>query len=158
MEESVRSAEPSDHYVLKILVQGARSELPEKKGGDVVQRLDKYSADPLARVLNAVEDPLSTVLLGAIDGTPVGYGLMTVGRVVDGSLHAVVEELYVEPGARSVGVGEIIIEALTADARSRGAIAIQSLALPGDRATKNFFESQGMVARSIMVHRWLDGR
>ena len=81
MEESVRSAEPSDHYVLKILVEGARSELPEKKGGDVVQRLDKYSADPLARVLNAVEDPLSTVLLGAIDGTPVGYGLMTVGRV-----------------------------------------------------------------------------
>jgi hypothetical protein len=40
----------------------------------------------------------------------------------------------------------------------RGAVAIQSTALPGDRATKNFFESQGMVARAIIVHRWLDGR
>jgi len=37
-------------------------------------------------------------------------------------------------------------------------VAVQSTALPGDRATKNFFESQGMVARAILVHRWLDGR
>ena len=59
---------------------------------------------------------------------------------------------------RAVGVGEAIIEALLADARERGAAAIQSLALPGARATKNFFESQGMVARSILVHRWLEGR
>lgn len=158
MEESVRHAVQSDHQVLQMLVEAARSELPDKKGGDVIHRLDKYSVDPVVRALEAIEDPSATVLLGAIDGTPVGYGLMTVGKVVDGTLHAVVEELYVDPGARAVGVGEVLIEALMADARSRGAIAIQSLALPGDRATKNFFESQGMVARSIMVHRWLDGR
>ncbi|MDG2427810.1 MAG: GNAT family N-acetyltransferase [Acidimicrobiales bacterium] len=158
MEESVRHAVQSDHPVLQMLVEAARSELPDKKGGDVIHRLDKYSVDPVVRALEAIEDPSATVLLGAIDGTPVGYGLMTVGKVVDGTLHAVVEELYVDPGARAVGVGEVLIEALMADARSRGAIAIQSLALPGDRATKNFFESQGMVARSIMVHRWLDGR
>ena len=57
-----------------------------------------------------------------------------------------------------MGVGEILIETLKADAMERGAVAIQSTALPGDRATKNFFESQGMVARAIIVHRWLDGR
>lgn len=154
----MRHAVQSDHQVLQMLVEAARSELPDKKGGDVIHRLDKYSVDPVVRALEAIEDPSATVLLGAIDGTPVGYGLMTVGKVVDGTLHAVIEELYVDPGARAVGVGEVLIEALMADARSRGAIAIQSLALPGDRATKNFFESQGMVARSIMVHRWLDGR
>ena len=54
--------------------------------------------------------------------------------------------------------GEAIIGALLDDARDRGAVAVQSTALPGDRATKNFFESQGMVARAIIVHRWLDGR
>ena len=43
-------------------------------------------------------------------------------------------------------------------AKERGALAIQSVALPGDRATKNFFETHGMVARAIIVHRWLDGR
>ena len=32
-------------------------------------------------------------------------------------------------------------------------IGIDSFALPGDRETKNFFESQGMVARLIQVYR-----
>jgi hypothetical protein len=32
---------------------------------------------------------------------------------------------------------------------------MDSLALPGDRATKNFFESFGLKARAIVVHRSL---
>ena len=158
MEESVRPAEPADAAILGSLVAAARDELPDKKGGDVVQRLDPYRVDPGARAMAAVEDPDAIVLLGCIDGTPIGYGLMTVAPVSDGSLHAVVDELFVDPEARSVGVGEALIEALKAEALARGAVAIQSTALPGDRATKNFFESQGMVARAILVHRWLDGR
>ena len=63
-----------------------------------------------------------------------------------------------DPGARSVGVGEVILEALLMEASGRGAVAIQSVALPGDRSTKNFFEAHGMVARAIIVHRWLDRR
>lgn len=34
-----------------------------------------------------------------------------------------------------------------------GAIGVDSLALPGDRGTKNFFESFGLKARAIVVHR-----
>ena len=45
---------------------------------------------------------------------------------------------------------------LIAEATARGAVGIEALALPGDRATKNFFEAQGMVARAIIVHRQLD--
>ena len=158
MEESVRVAELSDREVLRSLAAEARVELAKKRGGDVVERLDPYRADSRAEIVRAVEDPAATLLLGDIDGTAVGYGLMTLRTVVDGSLHATVEEIFVLPEARSVGVGEAIIETLLADASERGAAAIQSMALPGDRATKNFFESQGMVARSILVHRWLDGR
>ena len=158
MEESVRVAELSDREVLRSLAAEARVELSNKRGGDVVERLDPQRADSRAEIVSAVEDPAATLLLGDIDGTPVGYGLMNLRTVVDGSLHATVEEIFVLPEARSVGVGEAIIETLLADASERGAAAIQSMALPGDRATKNFFESQGMVARSILVHRWLDGR
>ena len=158
MEESVRVAELSDREVLRSLAAEARVELSNKRGGDVVAPLDPHRADSRAEIVSAVEDPAATLLLGDIDGTPVGYGLMTLRTVVDGSLHATVEEIFVLPEARSVGVGEAIIETLLADANERGAAAIQSMALPGDRATKNFFESQGMVARSILVHRWLDGR
>ena len=158
MEESVRVAELSAREVLRSLAAEARVELSNKRGGDVVERLDPHRADSRAEIVSAVEDPAATLLLGDIDGTPVGYGLMPLRTVVDGSLHATVEEIFVLPEARSVGVGEAIIETLLADASERGAAAIQSMALPGDRATKNFFESQGMVARSILVHRWLDGR
>ena len=38
-------------------------------------------------------------------------------------------------------------------ARDHGCFGLDSLALPGDRATKNFFESFGLVARAIVVHK-----
>ena len=37
----------------------------------------------------------------------------------------------------------------------QGCFGVDSLALPGDRHTKNFFESFGLVARAIIVHRSL---
>ena len=114
MEESVRVAELSDREVLRSLAAEARVELANKRGGDVVERLDPYRADSRAEIVRAVEDPTATLLLGDIDGTPVGYGLMTLRTVVDGSLHATVEEIFVLPEARAVGVGEAIIEALLA--------------------------------------------
>jgi hypothetical protein len=44
---------------------------------------------------------------------------------------------------------------LVAHASDAGAIGIDALALPGDRATKNFFETFGLKARAIVVHRSL---
>ena len=38
----------------------------------------------------------------------------------------------------------------------RACIGADALALPGNRATKNFFEQNGFVARSIVMHRPLD--
>ena len=37
--------------------------------------------------------------------------------------------------------------------RSRNIPAVDSLALPGDRQTKNFFETHGLVARAIIVQK-----
>ena len=48
-----------------------------------------------------------------------------------------------------------MIEAVESWARAAGCIGIDSLALPGDRATKNFFEAAGLIARAIVVHRSL---
>ena len=42
------------------------------------------------------------------------------------------------------------------EAIEHGAVGIDSFALPGDRETKNFFETQGMVARLIHVYRPLE--
>ena len=158
MEESARRASSGDLDALIGLAAAARRELPERKGGDVAVRLDPQRNDPGARIVTAIDDEATVLFVGTIDGTVVGYGLMALGTVSDGSAQANVEEIFVDPGARSVGVGEAILEALVLEASERGAVAIQSVALPGDRATKNFFEAHGMVARAIVVHRWLDER
>ena len=63
--------------------------------------------------------------------------------------------LYVDPGAREVGVGEAMMDLVLAWSEERGATGIDAVALPGDRATKNFFERFGLTARAIVVHRRL---
>ena len=64
-------------------------------------------------------------------------------------------DLYVLPDARGVGVGEAMMGLCLDWARRNGCIGLDSMALPGDRHTKNFFESFGLVARAIIVHRRL---
>jgi GNAT superfamily N-acetyltransferase len=154
--ETARLAVTGDRTWLGELATRAREEMLEKRGGDVVDRLDTHRKAPLGSIDELMETDGGVVVAGCIEGTPVGYGAMRVHEAADGRPHAVVEQIYVEPGARSVGVGEAILDLLIVEATERGAIGIEALALPGDRATKNFFETHGMVARAIIVHRRLD--
>ena len=63
MEESARQAVPSDLAVLSSLAVAARDELQDKKGGDVADRLDPHRDDPSARMVVALEDPGTVVLV-----------------------------------------------------------------------------------------------
>ncbi len=95
------------------------------------------------------------LLVGTIDDTVVGYGTARVEILRDGAALGVVDDVYVEPPARGVGVGEAVMTALVDWCSARGCIGVDSIVLPGDRASKNFFESFGLVARAIVVHRSL---
>ena len=97
------------------------------------------------------------VVVGTIDEAVVGYGTVRLVTLHDGNLLGRVDDIYVMPEARGVGVGEAMIGLLLEWAQHRGCIGVDSLALPGDRGTKNFFETHGMVARAITVHRALPG-
>jgi GNAT superfamily N-acetyltransferase len=65
---------------------------------------------------------------------------------------AAIEELYVTPRARNVGLGSALLDHAKISAAARGCTGLDAVALPGDRATKNFFEDHAMVARAIIVH------
>ncbi len=106
----------------------------------------------LAHQVNAADHH---VLVGTVDGTVMGYGVAKVEVLADQSLLGVVTDLYTEPGCRELGIGEVTMEALVAWCAAQGCFGVDSLALPGDRHTKNFFESFGLVARAIIVHRRL---
>jgi GNAT superfamily N-acetyltransferase len=57
------------------------------------------------------------------------------------------------PDARSVGVGEALMDLIVAWCEQRRCVGIDAHALPGNRATKNFFETFGFKARLLTVHR-----
>ena len=93
------------------------------------------------------------VLLGLLGMAPVGLAIAGLEELHDGTRLAQVTELFVEPEARDVGVGAVLMHALIAWATEEGCDGIGSTVLPGDRASKNFFESFGLVARAIAVHK-----
>jgi len=153
--EGVRPARADDLPRLAGLAREVIAELADQKGG-IVWRRHAARPEPVEEGLTAdLDDPASLVLVGTIDDSIIGYAVTTIETVADEGRLAVVRDLYVEPGARGVGVGAAMMDAVLTWAEERGCIGVDALALPGSRATKNFFEGFGLVARAIVVHRSL---
>lgn len=151
--EGTRPATRDDLGALATLATEAVAALADLRGGEVWRRTASREGRVRESLAQDLVDEDSHVLLGTIDGTPVGYGVLRTTTLADGGRLGTVTDLYVEAGARGVGVGEAMMDALLARAREQGCFGVDSLALPGDRGTKNFFESFGLVARAITVHR-----
>ncbi|CAN5747506.1 hypothetical protein BH24ACT3_BH24ACT3_08450 [soil metagenome] len=155
MEEGSRPARPEDIPRIVELAREGIAELSVTKGGAVWARREAR-AEPIGASLVAVlDDPAAAMVVGTIDDTVVGYGVVRAEMLRDGALLGVVDDLYVEEGCRAVWVGEVIMDDLLAWCRTQGCMGVDSLALPGNRATKNFFERFGLVARAIVVHKSL---
>jgi GNAT superfamily N-acetyltransferase len=151
--EGCRPASAADLDRLVELAGRARAELAANKGGAVWVRREARR-DPLHESLSAaLDDPGQHLVAGTADGAVLGYGVARLEELPDGGLLGVVDDIYVEPAGREVGIGEVVMEALVEWCRDRGCFGVDSLALPGDRHTKNFFEAFGLVARAIIVHR-----
>ena len=148
MEAGARPAEAGDLPTLVAMARTARLEQSVLRGGQLlVARHCRPEPLDLA-FAEAMDDPTTGLWSGTIDGVPVGYALVSA----DGDI-AVIEELHVDPEARAVGVGEALLEAITAWAKEQACRGIDSFALPGARETKNFFETFGMTARLLVLHR-----
>jgi GNAT superfamily N-acetyltransferase len=154
--ESARTATEADVPALAALVAAAADEKQAQKGGPLWFRRERRWGDAEAELALALTAPDHEVAVGTLDGAVVGYGLVRTERLGDGSLLGVIDDIYVEPDAREVGLGQALMEHLLDWCRAAGCFGVDSLALPGDRQTKNFFESFGLVARAIIVHRPLD--
>lgn len=153
METAARVASGDDLAVLARLAQDAVDELRPTRGGDIWSRREGRALpadDELARLL---VDPDALVVAGCVDDTVVGYAVVRREVLRDGTAIAVIDDLYTTAAARGVAVGEAMMDLVVAWATARGCAGIDALALPGNRATKNFFETFGLVARAIVVHR-----
>ena len=153
--EAARPATADDVTALVALATAARDEVAGLRGGDI-WRVKEARQDPLEPALAAaVADAGAQVVVGTVDGVVVGYATTTVESLADGRTLAVLSDLYVDPEARSVGIGEAMMELVLQWCRERGCTGIDSIALPGARDTKNFFEESGFTARALTMHHKL---
>lgn len=148
MTEGARPATEADVGVIETLFRAATEELRAERGGALWARERNRDA-------GFVPPEGGLVLAGTVDDVVVGYAVVRIERFADGGELAVLDDVYVEPGAREVGVGEALLRDAVEWAQARGCVGIDSTALPGMRATKNFFEAAGLTARAITVHRRL---
>jgi len=149
---SARRATPGDVPAAAALHRAALHDVQSKRGGPALA-VEVARTDVDGSLGRDIDNPDRLVLLGCLGDEPVG---LAVAR-----LHvpaaAVLTELWVLPAARGVGVGHTLLEAVLAAAREAGCTGLDARALPGDRATKNFFEDHSMVARAITVHTGFGG-
>ena len=144
--EAARPARAGDREQINELRAQFFAELSAYRGGALWVRERESATRP----------DESVAFVGTFDGTIVGYGLIEVTELRDGERLGKVTELFVEPDAREVGVGETLLSMVLEWCREHRCSGIDATALPGHRAAKNFFEEQGFVARSLTMHRELD--
>ena len=145
-----------DLETLIFLRKEAISELRNKRGGEVLLNLDSFSEDSSENFSYWFDSSDHRIFTGLFGDAVVAYGVLEFSKTNDDQKIASIKEIFVLKDARSVGVGESVIHSITNEAIEHNAIGIDSFALPGDRETKNFFETQGMVARLIHVYRPLE--
>ena len=140
---------------LAAMAQEAVAEQADARGGWVWSRREVREKPFSESLRAALDDPDQAVWVGLIDGTPVGYAAAAVESLQSGDWLGRVTDLYVTTGARDVGVGEELIGEVLRWCEQRNCVGVDSLALPGNRATKNFFETFGFTARLLVLHRRL---
>lgn len=155
LDEAARVAEPHDVGVIAGLVREALDAIAEQRGGELWTLRHSRSLPADTSVADAIGDDDHLVVVGTLDESVVGYLMARVEVLPDKSVLAVIDDLFVLPDGRQVGVGGEMMSLAMQWARDRDCRGIDAAALPGDRHTKNFFESNGLVARAILVHHAL---
>lgn len=97
---------------------------------------------------------LGQLLVATVDDYVTGFALL--GVAADDARVGQIQEIYVEPPFRDLGLGELLVDAALEWARHEQCVGIEFSALPGDRAAKNLGERSGFRARQIILYRSLE--
>lgn len=152
MGEAARPAVEQDLAALRELRATCLAELEAKRGGALLASRLAITAGRDA-LTDAIRDPAQGLFVGTLSDVAVGYARASCQALAGGRLLGVLDELFVEPAARGVGVGEALVAAVSAWLHQKGCLGVDTNALPGDRATKNFLEGAGFRARLLVMHR-----
>jgi len=157
--EAVRAAVGGDGVRLLELGRELIRDITSQRGGSLLVAGDHLAAEvdtQPGRLDNVLDDARSRVVVGTLDRAVIGFAMCHVVDDGDQASRGVLDACYVEPEARGVGVGRLLLEALLSWLEERGCDGVDGVALPGDRGAKNFYESAGFKARMITMHRRMD--
>jgi ribosomal protein S18 acetylase RimI-like enzyme len=152
--ESARLATTEDLEAIAGIGAAVLEPLPEARGGPIFTSLELGFDTPEGRATRALAEPSRAgCAVGEFDGVVFGYAVWTIENLSGGGTLGRLHDFAVHPDARGVGIGEAMMDLIVADLGDRGCVGVDAWALPGDRSTKNFFESFGLKARLLTAHR-----
>lgn len=148
MDPVVRPASVTDVPALVDLEAAARAGIADVRGG----ALRLTECPPITDWSPLLVGADTRVLVGTLDDVVLAFMVLVMQPARDRSL---VTHVFVDAGARELGLGDAMIEHAIAATNEAGLTGIESTALPGDRDTKNLFERAGMTARKLTVYKSL---
>lgn len=151
--ESARLATEADFPAVEAIHASQRETVEPQRGGSLFLRREAGPTPITNRLQQAIDDSDRVLVVGTYDDVVFGYGYATIETLLDGSKLARLTDFVVDAEIRKSGIGEAMMNFLVEQAEAANCIGIDSVALPGDRDTKNFFESFGLKARMLTVHR-----
>jgi len=156
--EQVRAATGDDLDRLVELTAAFLDTAGDRRGAPLVHASDVGGRPPdavRADLVGYVTDLDRTALAGSLDDWVAGVALCRVDDG-DGERRGVLDVCFVEPGARGVGLGQLLMAHSLDWFRKQRCTGVDGSALPGDREAKQFYESSGFKARLLVMHLPLD--
>lgn len=154
MDIAARPAQPNDIGTLVHLYPLLEAEQAALKPmWPLADGVDAPVADAFGSIL---DDEQSILLLGELDGYPLGFLWARIESLLDraeGRSVGVVRLVFTEFEARGIGIGSVMLEAALTELADRGVELFDARVSPGHRNAKNFFEAHGFSARLIIMHR-----
>lgn len=150
---TARLAESSDHAELVRLYGLLAAEM--RKYHRMWGMADGLPEPVAEAVKQELANPDTTIYLGTIDDVTLGFILARSEPLLPaaaGERIGSIRLVFTEPEAREVGVAEAMLNAILEHLRAEGHRLFDAHVLPGHRLVKNFFESGGFAARSIVMH------
>ena len=154
--EAVREAVPTDAQRYADLEDELLAALMVQRGGALAFEPADRSDESPASLAALLEDRSHLVVMGTLDSVVTGFAHSHVVDLDGHGRRGVLDACYVEPEARGVGLGRLLLDTTVDWLRRRGCLGVDGMALPGDRGAKNFYEAAGFKARLLTMHRSLD--
>jgi GNAT superfamily N-acetyltransferase len=146
----VRPATPDDETRLRRLRDAAFEDLGTARGWEMFAARNAAALPDLHADWSTATE---RVWLGGLEGVELGYLIGSVVPLPSGEMLGVIDAIAVEQAVRGCGIGAALMSVALAWFRAHGCVGVESTALPGERATKNFFEEHGLKARLLTVYQ-----